>query len=143
SRRKWMSMADVYDVAAYILAHEDEMSAMKLQKLVFYCQARHLVWDDAQLFPERIEAWANGPVCPDLYRMHHGAFSVSKLSWGQASNLTDSERTSIDVVLKTYGTKSGAWLSELTHMEHPWLDARGDLSPCERGSAEITTASMV
>ncbi len=55
------------------------LSTVKLQKLVYYSQAWHLVWEDRPLFPERIEAWANGPVVPDLYREHRGDFELT--SW--------------------------------------------------------------
>jgi len=44
------------DVADYILQERGTMSAMKLQKLVFYSQAWHLVWEDTELFPEEIQA---------------------------------------------------------------------------------------
>ena len=53
------------------------MSAMKLQKLIYYSQAWSLVWDDEPLFPERIEAWINGPVVPELYERHKGEFKVT------------------------------------------------------------------
>lgn len=29
---------------------------------MYYAQAWSLVWDEKPLFPERIEAWVNGPV---------------------------------------------------------------------------------
>jgi len=48
----------VHDVAAYILKKQGEMSAMKLQKLVYYSQAWSLVWDEKPLFRAQIEAWA-------------------------------------------------------------------------------------
>jgi len=54
----------VIDVSRYILERMGEMTAMKLQKLCYYAQAWSLVWDERPLFDERIEAWANGPVCP-------------------------------------------------------------------------------
>jgi hypothetical protein len=31
---------------------------MKLQKLVYYANGWHVVWEEAELFPEHIEAWA-------------------------------------------------------------------------------------
>ncbi|HSS48337.1 MAG TPA: type II toxin-antitoxin system antitoxin SocA domain-containing protein, partial [Thermoanaerobaculia bacterium] len=65
-------MTTVHNVAAYILQKQGEMTAMKLQKLVYYSQAWSLVWDEEPLFAERVEAWANGPVVPDLYREHKG-----------------------------------------------------------------------
>lgn len=60
-------MANVRDVADYILAQRGPMSAMKLQKLVYYSQAWHLTWAEEPIFDARIEAWANGPVVPLLY----------------------------------------------------------------------------
>ena len=78
-------MANVKDVAAYILEKLGEITAMKLQKLAYYSQAWSLVWDEKLLFPERIEAWANGPVVPDLYEAHKGVFKLSKLSCGNPS----------------------------------------------------------
>jgi hypothetical protein len=32
------------------------MTAMKLQKLIYYCQAWHLAWEGRALFPEAIQA---------------------------------------------------------------------------------------
>jgi uncharacterized phage-associated protein len=91
-------VASVDDVAVYILRKQGKMTAMKLQKLVYYAQAWNLVWDEAILFPERIEAWANGPVAPDLYRQHRGQFEVSAEDFraGDPSTLTPEEREMVD-----------------------------------------------
>jgi uncharacterized phage-associated protein len=115
---------------------------MKLQKLVYYSQAWHLVWEDEPLFPERIEAWANGPVVPQLYREHRGRFSVRKWAKGEPAKLTGAERASIDTVVDFYGEKTPYWLSELTHREAPWRDAREGLPPGTRSNREITKAAM-
>lgn len=137
-------MASVHDVAAYILQKQGEMSAMKLQKLVYYSQAWHLVWEDEPLFPEKLRAWANGPVVRELYDVHKGMFKVSPGQWrtGDADRLTDTEKRSIDSVLDFYGDKPAHWLSELTHSEAPWREARNGLAPGQRGDSEIPTASM-
>lgn len=60
-------MANAFDVAKYILEVKGTMSTMKLQKLCYYAQAWSLVWDDKPLFDEEFEAWANGPVCRELF----------------------------------------------------------------------------
>lgn len=135
-------MANAHDVAAYILEKHGPMTAMKLQKLVYYSQAWSLVWDDRPLFAETIEAWANGPVIRDLYARHRGMFQVSSWQTGDARKLTPSERDTVDQILKFYGDKSSQWLGELTHQEAPWLDARRGLGPAERGGWEISIASM-
>lgn len=135
-------MATADDVAAYILARQGPMSAWKLQKLVYYAQAWSLVWDERTLFDERIEAWANGPVVPALYRKHRGKFKIGEWSYGDPEQLTAEERETVDAVLAFYGERSGHWLSELSHAEEPWLQAREGLAEGERGNREITVDSM-
>lgn len=135
-------MANVHDVAADILAKQGEMTAMKLQKLVYYAQAWSLVWDEKPLFPEPIEAWANGPVVYALYNEHRGMFRVSDWPQGDPRKLTKDERETIDAVLKTYGDKSSQWLSDLTHMEAPWRETRSDLPPNVPCRRVISHASM-
>jgi uncharacterized phage-associated protein len=119
------------------------MDTWKLQKLAYFCQAWHLVWDGEPLFDERIEAWANGPVVRDLYEQHRGEFRISEWPSGDIDNLSTSEKESIEVVLKHYGRLTGYALREQTHREPPWKDARKGLSPGERSNREITLDAMV
>jgi len=126
-------MASVFDVAQYILQKQGKMTAMKLQKLVYYCQAWSLVWDEEPLFVETIEAWTNGPVVHELYEAHKGQFQLERLNLGDANNLTRDQRETIDAVLEAYSGKSAQWLSDLAHLEQPWNDARKGYSegmPC-------------
>lgn len=136
-------MADVNDVAAAIIAKQGPMTAMKLEKLTYYSQAWHATWEDNALFPSRIEAWRNGPVCLDLYAQHRGEFQVDSWPSGNAERLEPNELESIEVVLNNYGELSAQQLSDLTHAEGPWKQARTGLEPFERGNAEITVDSMV
>jgi len=135
-------MATVHDAAAYILQKKGEMTAMKLQKLLYYSQAWSLVWDEEPLFEERIEAWANGPVIPAVYRLHQGLFKVAEWPKGSKSSLTPKQRKSIDAVLGYYGNKSSQWLSDLTHRERPWMEARSGLCPGDPGEREIKLSAM-
>jgi uncharacterized phage-associated protein len=137
-------MATAYDVAAYILQQKGEMTTWKLQKLVYYSQAWHLVWADAPLFADRIEAWANGPVVRSLYGGHRGDFTLTRerLGAGNPENLTEQQKTTIDAVLTYYGDKTGQWLSELTHSEPPWRNAREGMAPTERGNRAIELNDM-
>ncbi len=135
-------MASVHDVSKYILKKNGPMTTWKLQKLVYYCQAWSLVWDEAPLFQARIEAWANGPVAPELYRFHKGNFRVSSWPRGKIGNLTKDEKETIDAVLAYYGDKSSQWLKDLTHLEAPWKDARKGVPPGARSMNTISHASM-
>lgn len=136
-------MANVFDVATYILKKKAPITAMKLQKLVYYSQAWSLVWDEKPLFEEEIQAWRHGPVVPELYKAHAGQFKLESLPCGDANKLTSEEKETVDSVLETYGDKSSQWLSDLTHMESPWIDARKGLSSDSSSQSEITQASMM
>lgn len=117
-------MASVYDVAAFILAELGQIGTMKLQKLVYYAQAWSFVWDSRPLFSEKVEAWDKGPVVRELYSQHARTPFIERLDQGDASKLSDGQRASISAVLAFYGKRTEWWLSELTHREPPWLDAR-------------------
>lgn len=134
--------ATAHDVAAYILKRMGTVTTWKLQKLVYYSQAWSLVWDEAPLFKERIEAWANGPVVPALYDYHRGQFGVAGWRWGDASSLSAKQKATIDGVIKFYGHKSSQWLSELTHREAPWKNARAGVPAGERSNRLITHGAM-
>ncbi len=135
-------MANVLDVAAYILSRTGSISTWKLQKLVYYSQAWHSTWRDVPLFNETIEAWANGPVCPNLYAKHRGEFTVSAIQDGEPTALTAEEKLDCDTVISFYSNYSGQQLSDISHAEDPWRDARRGLAPNERGNKQITLEAM-
>jgi uncharacterized phage-associated protein len=135
------AMADVCDVAAYILRARGPMTAMKLQKLCYYAYGYHLAWEGRKLFPEHFEAWANGPVAPALYRLHRGRLTLADGDIpGDPCALDDGERESVDLVLDAYADFSAHELSLLTHQEAPWLKARkrARVGPLERSRTRLT-----
>jgi uncharacterized phage-associated protein len=129
------------DVAAAVLERTGAVSAYKLQKLVYYAQAWSLVWDGVSLFDESIEAWGRGPVVRSLYRSHAGQWLVSS-SGGTPTCLSPAALATIDEVVRFYGAWDGDFLSELSHRERPWLDARGDLSHNAASKAPIAREVM-
>jgi uncharacterized phage-associated protein len=136
-------MADVLDVAAAVVASvganevDDKLTAMKLQKLVYYSQVWHLVDFGAPLFDDPIEAWGDGPVVRRLWEKHQGARTVMGHRFGDADSVNDDGRRIVGEVVERYGRLSAERLSELTHSEPPWQAARGDLSPSARSDALI------
>jgi uncharacterized phage-associated protein len=133
----------VQDVAAYVLRRRGPMRAMKLQRLVYYCQAWSLAWDGKPLFPEKVQAWMNGPVVPELFLSHRGRFLLASLPDGDAAKLTAAERGTVDAVLKRYGGKSSFWLGELAHREAPWRNARAGVAEDDPETRpEIPRAAM-
>jgi uncharacterized phage-associated protein len=143
-------MVTAIDVAEYILEKVGTMTAMKLQKMVYYAQAWHLAWTEKPLFADKIQAWRNGPVVPSLYEIHKGCFKldpgyfVSKIKPKSLNSLSKDQKDIVDKIINFYGTKDPHWLSQLTHMEDPWKNARAKSvsSDQERSSEEITPQSM-
>lgn len=138
-------MATIFDVAKYILSKSGTMTTMKLQKLCYYSQAWNLAWQEEPLFNEEFQAWANGPVCRDLYQQHKGKFNISsgQLHKGNIANLNQEQKANIDIVLRDYGDKEPYWLSELTHMEYPWKTARMGVPLGEPSENVISKESML
>lgn len=137
-------MNNVFDVAKYVLNKCGSITTMKLQKIVFYCQAWALAWDDRPIFPEDFQAWANGPVCPELFQQHKGKFEISEKDiYGESGEPFAPEFIeTMDVVIKEYKDKTPQWLSDLTHSERPWQDARKGYAPGEPCSNIIDKESM-
>jgi uncharacterized phage-associated protein len=134
-----MTTAD--DVAHYILDRH-AMTAMKMQKLVYYAQAWNLARTGELLFTEPIEAWVNGPVIRELYEQHRGQFSLSGWLSGDTAALSVDQRALLDEILGTYGQRDAVWLSQLTHSEEPWQRAREGISDAARSSAIIDPVVM-
>ncbi|MCL2802347.1 MAG: DUF4065 domain-containing protein [Micrococcales bacterium] len=131
-------MAAILDVAAYILQQNGTMTTAKLHKLCYYCQGHHLAWDGAELFDSSIEAWATGPVCPDLWVCHQGLFQLPPGQIpGEPDLITGPEKRTISAVLATYGHLTGRELSLMTHHERPFIKARGHFRHNNRKLAQI------
>lgn len=137
-------MAHVLDVAKYILEREGgQLRIWKFQKLVYYSQAWHVVWEETPLFDSRIEARIYGPTIPELYLHHTGGFVVSADMFpGDSSRLTSNEKESVNAVLDAYGHLSGQELIDLSQSERPWREARKDVPHGARSNNEIAHEAM-
>jgi len=144
-------MAKALDVATYLIqlaAGEDEpdqLSPMRVQKLLYYVQGWSLALRGKPFFDGRIEAWVYGPVAPNVYKafakygnnpIHPDDFLAHQTA------LTKDERTFIEEVWEAYKGYSAISLKDMTHKEEPWLAARGTLSPTARCTTEITHQAM-
>ena len=136
-------MATVVDVAAYILNRSKPLSTMKLQKLTFYSQAHALATAGTPLFQEDFEAWRGGPVSAELFEKHQGLFIIeSGQLQSDSNNLSDKEKQIIDVVFDQLGNLTGNELSERTHAEAPWSNARKGLNPSDPSNNVISQESI-
>ena len=128
---------------AIIEAHRDMFdespSPMKLQKLCYYAQAYSLA-EGQELFPEDFQAWQHGPVVPDLYTKYR------EYQWRAIDEdlppLTNDTAEVVVEVVAAYGRFDGAALSNMTHKEAPWVNARGDIPESDGSRETIDKDSM-
>lgn len=147
-------MPPVNQVTNYVIAHvaEDKhsLSLLKLQKLLYYIQAWHLVhFDGEPLFDNDFQAWVHGPVCREVYDRfsdsHRLYDSVTAADIGNnpdVSAITAQNVNFINAVLDVYAKYSGTQLEQLTHCERPWQEARGNLSPAAHCENIISRKTM-
>ncbi len=125
----------------------DTISPLKLQKLLYYCQAWHLTIFGNVLFDEKIEAWAHGPVIPSQYArfaylQRHEQIKTDKINI-DALKLDAKTESLLKEVLSIYGEHSASYLEALTHRENPWKEARKGIEPWAISTEEITHESMI
>jgi uncharacterized phage-associated protein len=135
-------VAEVLDVAEYIRRCLPALTTMKLQKLVYFSQAVHLVETGNPLFAAQIEAWVEGPVVRELFNEVRGKRSTPVLP-GDPNRLNPVEVASIMKTLDWYGGYSGEVLSEMTHADAPWRDGRKGLAPTQYGTVTIEPLAML
>jgi uncharacterized phage-associated protein len=118
-----------------------DLTNLKLQKLLYYCQAWHLALNDSPLFSEEIEAWIHGPAVPRVF----GIFKEYR--WNvierPVTPLSDTAVVRhVDEVLDSYGKYGATQLERLTHSEEPWILARRGVSPDEPSRNVISKNHM-
>lgn len=126
-------MTNVLSVAGFLLEEVGAMSTMKLQKLCYLSQGWHLAWRDEALFDEDFQAWKNGPVCYELFQLHRGLYDVSYADLqartsGPIPPLSEDEKRYVRAAIQPYHDLSGLQLSEVTHEQEPWMNARQGIS---------------
>lgn len=134
-------MNTIQQIAQWFLSKES-MTHKKLQKLCYYAQAWHLALHGSELFEERFEAWVHGPVSPVLYSIYSD-YGWEKIPSEKSHPVFNEEAEGIlQAVWNTYGPFDGDQLEALTHSEAPWLNARGNLKPCDTCTREINHLDM-
>jgi uncharacterized phage-associated protein len=122
------------NVAKYILnfAHNtgDLITNLKLQKLLYYAQGYYLALNNGEpLFADGIQAWVHGPAVPSVY----GEYKHNR--WNPISDKVDAPELNgelkkhLDLIINTFLPIDAYKLEQMTHIEPPWIEARGGLPP--------------
>lgn len=108
-----------------------QMTNMYINKLLYMVQGWSLVETGHPAFREPLQAWRNGPVVEEVYRTYKrfGDRPVSNDEVGEAVPALDPDEVELArFVWNRYKKYSAYALSDLTHKQRPWKNARGSLS---------------
>lgn len=129
-------------VARYFFKNGGDITPLALQKLLYYAQAFYYAIFKEVLFDNDCQAWAYGPVFPEVYYKYkdYGYNPIENFIDDQETNfneLTIKELKFLDIILSSFGCYSGIVLSKMTHNEKPWIVTRGSLQPEDRSITVI------
>lgn len=132
-------MERIIDVAQYIYNEYKQQSGkvideMKLHKLLCLSQRENLAIINEPMFPETFEGLECGPVSKKVHELYtkDGMYYENKRSLSAKASYIAKN------VILQYGSLSSQELSELSHKEISWRNARMKLASRENGSVPLS-----
>lgn len=135
-------------LANYILKHYGPMSHLKLQKLLYYCDAYCLAFFGVELISDKFEAWVHGPVCKKVYDELKGASILyTDVVYSPIPGINEDiyfnglpteVQGLLNDVLGNLSTWTGYQLEIATHREFPWIEARNGIDEAAACHNEIS-----
>lgn len=124
-------MTNVFDVANFFIqianqSEDDQMTNLKLNKLLYYAQGTFLSRTGKPLFNSEVEAWDFGPVIPEIYRKYKvcGKNPIPLDDELEKNSFTEEELDTLLDVMREFGQYTGSALVTMTHKpDTPWSKA--------------------
>lgn len=117
-------MHSVHDVESFFIEiandSDDNITNLKLQKLLYYAQGYSLSRNNKGLFDDVIEAWTHGPVVPEAYHTYKCCNASPIQSAAQAFDASQFEEDELELMLdvaREYGKYAGSTLRNMTHVK--------------------------
>lgn len=139
---------NVWTVASWFL-NQNSLRESELQRLCYFAQyvyiARNNDTDTPEdgirmLFPEKFEAWINGPVCRRIYDEFRSC-GIRKIPKSRSEiNLPEKAEKAVREVWDCYkdGLMCDFELDDFARATLPWIIARGDAKPLDACTNEIS-----
>lgn len=132
-------MERIIDVAQYIYDEYKQLSGevideMKLHKLLYLSQRESLAITNEPLFPEAFEGWKYGPVSKEVRAL----YTEDGMYYEDRRPLSAEATYIVKNVILQYGGLASWKLSEISHKEISWRNARKDLAPGENGNRPLS-----
>lgn len=127
------------------LANSGELlTHLKLQKLLYYSEVWNQIINERELFEEKFQAWAHGPVVPEVYSIYKlHSWNVLPVPKSEPKGIDDETINVLNQIINSYGALTAKALENMTHEDQPWIDARGGRSAEERCETVIPKDSLV
>lgn len=135
-------MENVLNVAQYIFDEykrqaKTSIDEMKLHKLLYFAQRESFAITGKQLFDGEFRGWKYGPVCCEV----RNAFSPDGIVV-DTSPVSDECAYIVNNVVQEYGSIASWKLSELSHKEISWKNARKGLTAEQNGNNLISISDI-
>lgn len=100
----------------------NDMTNMKIQKLLYYIQGTCLSLHGQRMFQQSIVKWQYGPVVPEVYHKfkEHGNQTITFEEPITTEYLHEKQVDVIQRVYEYFGQYSAIALMNFTHNESPW-----------------------
>jgi uncharacterized phage-associated protein len=124
-----MKTISANEVASYFIElasqnDENDLTNLKLQKLLYFSQAEYYLKNNKSLFSDEIEAWDYGPVVPNVYHKYKscGSFPITVFdNWEKTNALSTEIIKFVEAIWEKWGKFSASYLVEITHKkDSPW-----------------------
>lgn len=144
-------MLSVTSVASYFIEQssnlpENDLTNLKLQKILFYAQAESLQKTGKIIFEDSVEAWKYGPVVPAAYNWLKGcgAYPITTFDITTSTDGIDEPTESLlSSIWKKYSKYSAGYLVDRTHEDgSPWKNAYSDTKNNVISNDSIKTAKL-
>lgn len=120
-----------YLASVYRESYGENISEMKLHKLLYFAQREALIDGNTPLFSEVFEGWRFGPVIPEI-RHEYADICVAPTPC-----LDSLSKNILDESLRRYGSKDPWSLSRLSHGEYSWQRSREGISEYQNSNNDI------
>ena len=130
-------MERIKDVAQYIFSEYKKITGesideMKLHKLLYFAQRESLAITNEPLFEGEFEGWKYGPVCRELRNCITPDGIIDN-----TNDISEESKYIVNNIIQEYGCLASWKLSDLSHKEISWQNARKGLQDGENGCQKL------
>ncbi|HDR7517149.1 Panacea domain-containing protein [Bacillus mobilis] len=130
------AIKSLYEKIFDVSQSDNELTEMKMHKLLYFAQKIHFSNFGEWLFEEEFEGWVHGPVNREV----RSEFSTLN---NQDVQLSLDEEYSIREVVFLYGQKSAIELRNLSHKDNAYEVSREGLGEYDRGNTIIVKEDII